>query len=79
MFIATLFGLALAMITLAGEVIYYKRKERNEVRAMMEENMKPKPPKSPKLVTIGKTFKPVGDKLPRVSHISVFPRNTFQP
>lgn len=29
MFIATLFGLALAMITLAGEVLYYRRKGKN--------------------------------------------------
>lgn len=28
-FIATLFGLALAMITLAGEVIYYRKKRPN--------------------------------------------------
>ncbi|KAJ0170035.1 hypothetical protein K1T71_014641 [Dendrolimus kikuchii] len=33
-FIATLFGLGLAMITLAWEVFYYKRKERNKVQAI---------------------------------------------
>ncbi|XP_060809143.1 ionotropic receptor 25a [Amyelois transitella] len=33
-FIATLFGLGLAMITLAWEVFYYKRKEKNEVKAL---------------------------------------------
>ncbi|XP_050676375.1 ionotropic receptor 25a [Leptidea sinapis] len=31
-FIATLFGLGLAMITLAWEVFYYKRKEKNKIR-----------------------------------------------
>ncbi|XP_063632316.1 ionotropic receptor 25a [Cydia splendana] len=39
-FIATLFGLGLAMITLAWEVFYYKRKEKNKVR--QEEETKPK-------------------------------------
>ncbi|XP_059056602.1 ionotropic receptor 25a [Achroia grisella] len=37
-FIATLFGLGLAMITLAWEVFYYKRKERNKVQ-ILEANM----------------------------------------
>ncbi|KAJ8703788.1 hypothetical protein PYW07_013082 [Mythimna separata] len=37
-FIATLFGLGLAMITLAWEVFYYKRKEKNKVQAF---NAKP--------------------------------------
>nr|QEI46862.1 ionotropic receptor 8a [Galleria mellonella] len=37
-FIATLFGLGLAMITLAWEVFYYKRKESNKVQ-MLEANM----------------------------------------
>ncbi|CAG9789789.1 unnamed protein product [Diatraea saccharalis] len=32
-FIATLFGLGLAMLTLAWEVFYYKRKEKNKVQA----------------------------------------------
>lgn len=67
------------MITLAGEVIYYKRKEKNEVKAMIAATKKSKEPPSPKLVTIGKTFKPVQDKMPKVSHISVFPRHHFQP
>ncbi|XP_063543758.1 ionotropic receptor 25a [Cydia strobilella] len=40
-FIATLFGLGLAMITLAWEVFYYKRKEKNKVR-QVEEETKPK-------------------------------------
>ncbi|CAB3224465.1 unnamed protein product [Arctia plantaginis] len=37
-FIATLFGLGLAMITLAWEVFYYKRKEKNKIQTV-----KPKP------------------------------------
>ncbi|XP_063898976.1 glutamate receptor ionotropic, kainate 4 [Helicoverpa armigera] len=37
-FIATLFGLGLAMITLAWEVFYYKRKEKNKVQTF---NTKP--------------------------------------
>nr|QBX91201.1 ionotropic receptor 8a [Helicoverpa armigera] len=37
-FIATLFGLGLAMITLAWEVFYYKRKEKNKVQTL---NTKP--------------------------------------
>lgn len=37
-FIATLFGLGLAMITLAWEVFYYKRKEKNKVQGF---NTKP--------------------------------------
>ncbi|XP_063390634.1 ionotropic receptor 25a [Cydia fagiglandana] len=39
-FIATLFGLGLAMITLAWEVFYYKRKEKNKVRQVEEERPK---------------------------------------
>lgn len=31
-FIATIFGLVLAMITLAGEIFYHKRKKRNNVQ-----------------------------------------------
>ncbi|XP_022834831.1 ionotropic receptor 25a-like, partial [Spodoptera litura] len=37
-FIATLFGLGLAMLTLAWEVFYYKRKEKNKVQSF---NSKP--------------------------------------
>ncbi|KAG5868014.1 hypothetical protein JTB14_037907 [Gonioctena quinquepunctata] len=69
-FIATLFGLALAMITLVGEVLYYRTKRKNN-----ELNQKPKSkvyPEKPlalvpqkhfplenNLFTIGSTFKPV--------------------
>ncbi|XP_030750371.1 ionotropic receptor 25a [Sitophilus oryzae] len=44
-FIATLFGLALAMITLAGEVIYYKRKGKKEKEASQTEFTKNFPSK----------------------------------
>ncbi|KAG6459952.1 ionotropic receptor 25a isoform X2 [Manduca sexta] len=39
-FIATLFGLGLAMITLAWEVLYYKRKEKTKIHTL---DVKPKP------------------------------------
>ncbi|KAF7269745.1 hypothetical protein GWI33_017263 [Rhynchophorus ferrugineus] len=76
-FIATLFGLALAMITLAGEVIYYKRKGRtnkNEKKPPLDPlKQSLKPPKYDdhpvldkfnvaKTITIGTTFKPVNIK-----------------
>ncbi|XP_049951836.1 ionotropic receptor 25a-like [Schistocerca serialis cubense] len=70
-FIATLFGLALAMITLAGEIFYYKRKKLTTVNVTSTSAKIPK-----KQVTIGKEFRPVMEKTaPRVSYISVFPRN----
>ncbi|CAG2055699.1 unnamed protein product [Timema podura] len=73
-FIATLFGLALAMITLAGEIFYYKRKKTNTVGVPNAGHQPPVGPK--KQITIGKEFRPVMDKaVPRVSYISVFPRN----
>ncbi|KAJ8965569.1 hypothetical protein NQ314_004028 [Rhamnusium bicolor] len=74
-FIATLFGLALAMITLVGEVFYYRRKRRNDVSKLKTSQVYPEKlagPPIPKLidapiypVTIGTTFKPVNlkDKL----------------
>nr|CAD7428092.1 unnamed protein product [Timema monikensis] len=75
-FIATLFGLALAMITLAGEIFYYKRKKTNTVGVP---NVGHQPPVGPKKqITIGKEFRPVMDKaVPRVSYISVFPLYTI--
>ncbi|XP_044745802.1 ionotropic receptor 25a [Coccinella septempunctata] len=67
-FIATLFGLVLAMITLVGEVIYYrnKRKKNEQVQTLQ---IKPSPDMketfknnikliSPETITIGKEFKP---------------------
>ncbi|XP_012347986.1 ionotropic receptor 25a isoform X2 [Apis florea] len=83
-FIATLFGLALAMITLAGEVFYYRKrnteekstKEKRKVKNLnnkiiqnltkMSLQMKPAP--------INPFFEKTNNP-PRVSHISVYPRN----
>ncbi|XP_037966542.2 ionotropic receptor 25a [Plutella xylostella] len=41
-FIATLFGLGLAMLTLAWEVFYYKRKEKNKIKSIDATVEKPK-------------------------------------
>nr|QZH55073.1 ionotropic receptor 8a [Achelura yunnanensis] len=78
-FIATLFGLGLSMITLAWEVFYYKRKQRNQVHDIAPSE-KPKPgfmkkglrrrKAGKKSVTIGHSFKPAMD----VAHISVYPK-----
>lgn len=84
-FIATLFGLALAMITLAGEVFYYRKrntetekstKDKRKVKnfnnkiiqnlSKMSLQMKPAP--------INPFFEKTNNP-PRVSHISVYPRN----
>ncbi|XP_063217386.1 ionotropic receptor 25a-like [Bacillus rossius redtenbacheri] len=77
-FIATLFGLALAMVTLAGEIFYYKRKRTTAVSAQKPGGQPLHDPSARKLVTLAKDFRPVGvggDKaMPRVSYISVFPR-----
>ncbi|XP_044270028.1 ionotropic receptor 25a [Tribolium madens] len=72
-FIATLFGLALAMITLVGEVLYYRRKSKIEnsdtkkpktvekSENWKEDNLKPISliNKDKQSVTIGTEFKPV--------------------
>lgn len=44
-FIATLFGLALAMVTLAIEVVYYKRRDarENAIQPISEQNITPPP------------------------------------
>lgn len=81
-FIATLFGLALAMITLIGEVIYYKRKGTNKVKEIqpidkLQKNTKDLFSNETKIVTFGSTFKPV--KSPKTSHISVYPRPALHP
>lgn len=89
-FIATLFGLALAMVTLVGEVFYYRRKRKVDASKSNKVNVFPeKPPKigPPRLinastypVTIGTTFKPVNVKQKgekddlRLSHITLYPR-----
>ncbi|KAJ8936674.1 hypothetical protein NQ318_023141 [Aromia moschata] len=74
-FIATLFGLALAMITLVGEVIYYRRKRNNEkTKGSNAKRSQIYPEKIIKMspaniinaktypITIGTTFKPVNLK-----------------
>ena len=93
-FIATLFGLSLAMITLACEVVYYRRKENHE--KLSEKDVKfaetkkqkkilnlgikrPNLQTIPKTITIGgKNFVPASEKRPKVSYISVFPKNHFE-
>lgn len=91
-FIATLFGLALAMVTLIAEIAYYRRKNAKEnwmkVKPLVGKTKKdddmtikqieysPSDEKKfPKQVTIGTNFVPVSESRPRVSYISVFPRN----
>ncbi|XP_046146027.1 ionotropic receptor 25a isoform X1 [Osmia bicornis bicornis] len=84
-FIATLFGLALAMITLAGEILYYrkrnpqkdKRKNKKKVNTIdndkimiqkLASKLQMKP--APNTMLFEKQI-----NAPRVSHISVYPRN----
>ncbi|XP_066591382.1 ionotropic receptor 25a isoform X2 [Prorops nasuta] len=86
-FIATLFGLALAMITLAGEVLYYRKRKSSsigsqKVKNLVRENenekalmqklasklqMKPAPTDRAFARNLGQP--------PRISHISVYPRD----
>ncbi|XP_017782140.1 PREDICTED: ionotropic receptor 25a [Nicrophorus vespilloides] len=85
-FIATLFGLALAMITLAGEVFYYRhKKSQDEVKKLtkVEKKQDPEKPESNKFIktmpdggtiTIGESFKPTTMEKMRVSHIALYPR-----
>lgn len=89
-FIATLFGLALALVTLIGEVMYYRRKDMTSIKAVQTQQKimvkdtlsKIKKPKgkwfrakqAPDEITIGNKFVPVSEKIPNVSYISVFPR-----
>lgn len=76
-FIATLFGLALAMITLIGEVIYYKKKgaKINDIKQKVKKNKNSEEPDT-KIITFGTTFKPIK---PKVSYISVYPRPALHP
>lgn len=80
MFIATLFGLALAMITLAGEVIYYRRKRKINDSTQQKSLTLVKPPKT---VTFGTTFKPTAASIDRnLPRVKLYPRarnrlNTF--
>nr|QNL15109.1 ionotropic receptor 8a [Aulacocentrum confusum] len=87
-FIATLFGLALAMVTLAGEVIYYRR--RNAIQSeKAKDTSQEKVSSGPKIMTrINSKSKlrqlkpspPVSfigrhrGLRPRISHISVYPK-----
>ncbi|KAJ8675501.1 hypothetical protein QAD02_011287 [Eretmocerus hayati] len=86
-FIATLFGLALAMVTLAGEVIYYRRRN---AKQQQEEKLKPQSREKSTIsdqINIAKLagklqLKPAPPVVfdakpypkPRVSHINVYPR-----
>lgn len=86
-FIATLFGLGLAMITLAGEVIYYRKrnvsqkgKQDNKRTARDIENEKIILQKlasglDMKAAPSDAFFKKELGHMPRVSHISVYPRH----
>ncbi|XP_043249876.1 ionotropic receptor 25a [Colletes gigas] len=89
-FIATLFGLALAMITLAGEVLYY-RKRSDSQKDKRKEKKKPNSVENEKVMLQKMASKlqlkpaptnPFFEKNTnplRVSHISVYPRNfTFK-
>ena len=86
-FIATLFGLALAMITLAGEVLYYRKRNNSQkgkqnnkktikdiendkiIMQKIASKLRMKP--APTDAVFGKQL----NHTPRVSHISVYPRN----
>jgi uncharacterized iron-regulated membrane protein len=87
-FIATLFGLALAMVTLAGEVIYYRRRNAKlglgqpKGREKLKESSTKEETKLQGLATtlqlkpaplVAFDDKSLAPK-PRVSHISVYPR-----
>ncbi|KAL1516519.1 hypothetical protein ABEB36_000426 [Hypothenemus hampei] len=87
-FIATLFGLALAMITLAGEVLYYRRKAKNDKIKMKKSKVIPTAVNLEKFnvgktVTIGHSFKPIDRKSDltkeleniNISHISLYPKS----
>ena len=86
-FIATLFGLALAMITLAGEVLYYRKRNNsqkgkqngkktikdieNDKIIMQKIASKLRMKPAPTDAVFGKQL----NHTPRVSHISVYPRH----
>ncbi|KAM0731734.1 Ionotropic receptor 25a [Formica fusca] len=88
-FIATLFGLALAMITLAGEVLYYRKrnisqkgKQQND-KKMIKKNtendniimQKIASKLQMKAAPTDAVFGKQPNHTPRVSHISVYPRH----
>lgn len=83
-FIATLFGLALAMITLGIEVLYHRRKNNldgdkakeangRHVKSPVSKLMKPKLHHFKPTPTVAFIGRNRGLK-PRVSHISVYPK-----
>lgn len=80
-FIATLFGLALSMVTLVGEVLYYRRKDRRQTGDVVQmvkpavafDADEPPPPFPMQPVMIGgDEFVPTSKKYP--AYISVIPR-----
>lgn len=82
-FIATLFGLALAMITLAGEVFYYRKRNTETEKSTKDKKRKVKNKIIQNLTKMSLQMKPAPinpffektNNPPRVSHISVYPRN----
>ncbi|GAB0099835.1 uncharacterized protein DMENIID0001_157250 [Sergentomyia squamirostris] len=78
-FIATLVGLAISLITLAGEVFYYKRKNKTAIievqpfEATTKDNKTLQ--KNLQNLTFGDDFIPAGTK--PISHISVYPRKSI--
>lgn len=87
-FIATLFGLALAMITLAGEVLYYRKRNISQKGKQNDKRTTVKDVENENKITIQKIasklqLKPASTdaffgkqfgQTSRVSHISVYPR-----
>ncbi|XP_046615060.1 uncharacterized protein LOC124302692 [Neodiprion virginianus] len=76
-FIATLFGLALAMITLAGEVIFYRKRKvsrKEQPPAVIKSRKIPTLQMKPAPV-VSLVDRPMKNIQPRVSHISVYPRH----
>ncbi|XP_025833055.1 ionotropic receptor 25a isoform X2 [Agrilus planipennis] len=80
-FIATLFGLALAMVTLVGEVLYYKLKPKQCYVHPINKNRNAKKCKlsNKKTITIGNTLELIPDRnlTPQISYINNYPRSRF--
>jgi ionotropic glutamate receptor len=82
-FIATLFGLALAMITLAGEVIYYKKKDEKKALQQVHPFKVPamkngQDDKPDKVMLGGDSFMPSLNRLPRLSYITMYGNEKFE-
>jgi len=85
-FIATLFGLALAMITLAGEVFYYRKRDTRKEK-QNDKKMHIKDLENDKImqkIASKLQMKPAPTdgifskrdiRAPKISHISVYPRH----